>query len=75
MAYFKLCNGNVTESNYKSIEFKAVVNWKKRSGDKTVPTKALDLKHRYHEVKIEVISQYESILPSEDIPATSMTLS
>ena len=50
-AYFELCNGNVTEINYKSKDFKAVVNWKKRSGDKAVPTKALDLKTRYHEVK------------------------
>ena len=50
-AYFELYNGSVTESSYKSKEFKAVVNWKKRSGDKAVPTKALDLKHRYHEVK------------------------
>ena len=50
-AYFELCNGNVTESNYKSKEFKTVINWKKRSGNKYVPTKAFDLKNRYYEVK------------------------
>ena len=44
-------DNDMTAVGGKSKEFKTVVNCRKRSGDKAVPTKAFYLKNRYHEVK------------------------
>ena len=47
----KLREKNIQESTYKGKEFKVVINWKKREGDKAIPSKVSDLKIRYNETK------------------------
>ena len=47
----KLREKNIQESTYKGMELKVVINWKKREGDKAIPSKVADLKIRYDETK------------------------
>ena len=40
-------NTNLQESSYKGKEFEAVINWRKREGDKAIPSKVADSKIRH----------------------------
>ena len=46
-AYDDVKESSLQEKDYKGKEFKAVIHWKKRDGDKAVPSKVADLKKRY----------------------------
>ena len=50
-AYNDVQESVLQESEYKGKQFKAVIYWKKRDGDKAVPSKVADLKMRYEETK------------------------
>ena len=50
-AYLKVINSGTEEKKFKGTHFKAVINFKKRKNDKSVPTRVADLKVRHEEVK------------------------
>ena len=49
--YEELISGGKEEKDYKGREFKIFINWKRREGDKAMPTKVADLEKRYKEIK------------------------
>ena len=51
MAYDNIMQSGMEEKDYKSLQFKSIINFKKRKLDKVVPTKAENLKIRCEEAK------------------------